>query len=392
LNKEILSPDVQEFINRNLNTDVHRIALSKSHFPNVSAQELAEQISSKKKCEKKLPTWFNTQFIYYPPLLSVEQSSSETTASYKQALIKGDSVVDLTGGFGVDSYYFAKKAESVIHCEINAALSDIAKHNASVLNAVNISFLPVDGLEYVRNVKEQFGTLYIDPARRSNSGKVFLLKDCTPNVVEHLDMLLSKTERIIIKTSPLLDISAGIKELKHVSEVQIISTRNECKELLFILDKDYSGPIKICSVAINTTTKQVAFAETDEEPAILVDQELDQYLYEPDVALLKSGKFNAIANHFGLRKLHLQSQLYTAATFNKEFPGRIFQIDDLVSISKLKKQKDLVGNVITRNYPEKPEQLIKQFKIKSSEENFLIFTKVNAIGYILLKTRILQYY
>jgi 16S rRNA G966 N2-methylase RsmD len=392
LNKEILSPDVQEFINDNLNTDVHRIALSKSHFPDVSAQELAEQILSKKKCEKKLPTWFNTQFIYYPPLLTVEQSSSETTASYKQALIKGDSVVDLTGGFGVDSYYFAKKAESVIHCEINAALSDIAKYNASVLNAVNISFLPLDGLEYIRNVKEQFGTLYIDPARRSNSGKVFLLKDCTPNVVAHLDMLLSKAERIIIKTSPLLDISAGIKELKHVSEVQIISTRNECKELLFILDKDYSGPIKICSVAINTTTKQIAFAETDEEPAILVDQELDQYLYEPDVALLKSGKFNAIASHFGLRKLDLQSQLYTASTFNKEFPGRIFQIDDLVSISKLKKQKDLVGNVITRNYPEKPEQLIKQFKIKSSEENFLIFTKVNAIGYILLKTRILQYY
>jgi hypothetical protein len=392
LNKEILSPDVQNFINGNLNTDVHRIALSKSHFPDVSAQELAEQISSKKKCEKKLPTWFNTQFIYYPPLLSVEQSSSETTASYKQALIKGDSVVDLTGGFGVDSYYFAKKAESVIHCEINAELSDIAKYNASVMNAVNISFLPVDGLEYVRNVKEQFGTLYIDPARRSTSGKVFLLKDCTPNVVEHLDMLLSKAERIIIKTSPLLDISAGIKELKHVSEVQIISTRNECKELLFILDKDYSGPIKICSVAINTTTKQVAFAQSDEEPAVLVDEKLDQYLYEPDVALLKSGKFNAIANHFGLKKLDLQSQLYTAATFNKEFPGRIFQIDDLVSISKLKKQKDLIGNVITRNYPEKPEQLIKQFKIKSAEENFLIFTKVNAIGYILLKTRILQYY
>jgi hypothetical protein len=392
LNKDILSPDVQDFINSNLSTDVHRIALSKSRFPNVSAQELAEQISSKKKCEKKLPTWFRSDFIYYPPLLSVEQCSSETTASYKSALIKGDTVVDLTGGFGVDSYYFAQKAAMVIHCEINPDLSAIAQHNASVLNTRNISFLPTDGLEYLKNSDDQFGTFYIDPARRSKSGKVFLLQDCTPNVVEHLDILLSKSERVIIKTSPLLDISAGIKELKCVSEVQIISRKNECKELLFILDSSHSGPIKITSIALNTNTKQVIFGESDEESAVLVDQALEQYLYEPDVALLKSGKFNAIANRFGLKKLDTQSQLYTADTVKEAFPGRIFEIDECISISKLKRQKDLRGNVITRNYPDKPEKLIKQFKIQPSNDDFLIFTKVNNLGYTLLKTRILQYY
>jgi 16S rRNA G966 N2-methylase RsmD len=366
--------------------------MSKSQFPNVSPQELAGQISSKKKSLKKLPTWADHYGIYYPPLLSVEQCSSEITASYKSALIKGDTVVDLTGGFGVDSYYFAKKATSVIHCEINSALSDIARHNASVLKATNISFLPEDGLEYVRTSKALFGTLYIDPARRSKSGKVFLLKDCTPNVVDQLDMLLSKAERIIIKTSPLLDISAGVKELKHVSEVQVISTRNECKELLFIIDRDYTGPIKISSVAINNGIKQITFKEADEGSVVMADNKLERYLYEPDVALLKSGKFNAIAHHFGLKKLDTQSQLYTAALFKEEFPGRIFQIDESISISKLKKQKDLIGNVITRNYPDKPEQLIKQFKIKPSNEHFLIFTKITNLGYILLKTRILQYY
>lgn len=355
-------------------------------------QELAEQISSKKKSEKKLPTWFSNNSIYYPPLLSMEQCSSEITASYKSALIKADTVVDLTGGFGVDSYYFAKEATTVIHCEINSDLSDIARHNASVLKATNISFLPEDGLEYVRTSQEQFGTLYIDPARRSKGGKVFLLKDCTPNIVEQLDMLLSKAERIIIKTSPLLDISAGVKELKHVSEVHIISTRNECKELLFIVDRDYTGPIKITSITINTGIKQITFGEADEGSVVLVDGAIEKYLYEPDVALLKSGKFNAIANRFGLKKLDTQSQLYTADVVKEEFPGRIFQIDEAIAISKLKKQKDLIGNVITRNYPDRPEQLIRQFRIKPSNAHFLIFTKVNNSGYILLKTQILQYY
>lgn len=366
--------------------------MSKSQFPNVSSQELAEQISSKKKSAKKLPTWFTHDLIYYPPLLSVEQCSSEVTASYKSALIKGETVVDLTGGFGVDSYYFAKNARTVVHCEINKDLSEIARHNASVLAATNISFLPEDGLEYVRTSKVQFGTLYIDPARRSTSGKVFLLKDCTPNVVEQLDMLLSKADRIIIKTSPLLDISAGIKELKHVSEVQIISTRNECKELLFILERDYTGPTKISSVAINNEIKQVTFNEADAVSASLITEGLGKYLYEPDVALLKSGKFNAISQQFGLKKLDSQTHLYSADIISDEFPGRIFQIDGSVSISKLKKEKNLVGNVIARNYPDKPEQLIKQFKIKPSTEHFLIFTKVNNLGYILLKTHILQYY
>ncbi len=392
MNKHILSSDVQDFINSNLNADVHRIAMSRSQFPNVSSQELAEQISSKKKSAKKLPTWFTRDLIYYPPLLSVEQCSSEVTASYKSSLIKGETVVDLTGGFGVDCYYFAKNARTVAHCEINKDLSEIARHNAFVLTATNISFLPEDGLEYVRTSKVQFGTLYIDPARRSTSGKVFLLKDCTPNVVEQLDMLLSKAERIIIKTSPLLDISAGIRELKHVSEVQIISTRNECKELLFIIDKDYTGPIKISSVAINKIIKQITFNEADAESASLITEGLGKYLYEPDVALLKSGKFNAISKQFGLKKLDSQTQLYSADILRDEFPGRIFQIDESVSISKFKKEKNLIGNVISRNYPDKPEHLIKQFKIKPSTEHFLIFTKVNNLGYILLKTHILQYY
>jgi 16S rRNA G966 N2-methylase RsmD len=392
LNKAILSPEVQAYVVSQQNADVHRIALSKSPFPDVSGQELAGQIAARKRSEKKLPTWFGAEQIYYPALLSIEQSSSEATAAYKATLMKGDQVIDLTGGLGVDSYYFAQLAKSVVHCEINQELSEIAAHNAKVLGANNISFLATDGIAYTKTTEAIQGTIYVDPARRSESGKVFLLKDCTPNVVDNLDELLSKAERIIIKTSPLLDISAGIKELKHVSEVQVISTRNECKELLFIIDKGYDGPLMITSVAINAKTKRLSFPESDLESADLVQTDLGAYLYEPDVALLKSGKFNAIATKFNLQKLDVQSQLYTSDLFKEEFPGRIFQITDSISITNLKRQKDLKGNVIVRNYPDKPERLIKQFKIKPADQEFLIFTKVHNQGYLLLKAQILQYY
>lgn len=392
MNKAILSPEVQNYIFSHVNADVHRLAMSKSPFSDVSGQELAAQIAARKRSEKKLPTWFEKTRIYYPPLISIEQSSSEVTAAYKATLIKGNQVVDLTGGLGVDSYYFAQFVKSVIHCEINPELSAIAAHNAEVLGANNITFLATDGIAYLKTIEANPCTIYVDPARRSQTGKVFLLKDCTPNVVDNLDELLSKAVRIIVKTSPLLDISAGIKELKHVSEVQVISTRNECKELLFIIDKDYRGPITITSVALNATIKKLSFLDSDESGAELVQERLGEYLYEPDVALLKSGKFNAIASKFGLQKLDIQSQLYTADVFRQDFPGRIFQITDSGSITNLKKQKELTGNVIVRNYPDKPERLIKRFKIKPAKEEFLIFTKVYNRGYILLKAQILQYY
>lgn len=392
MNRQILLPEVQAYINSHLNADAQRVALSKSPFAEVTAQELAAQITAKKRSEKKLPTWFAKENIYYPPLLSIEQCSSEPTAAYKSTLIKGEQLADLTGGFGVDAYFFALQARSVVHCEINLDLSEIAAHNAKVLGADNMTFLATDGMEYIRNTTMELGTIYIDPARRSQTGKVFLLKDCTPNVVAELDMLLTKASRIIIKTSPLLDISAGVKELKHVSEVQVISTRNECKELLFIIDRGFSGPLKITSVAINETTKKISFTENDDASAELLNEDLGSYLYEPDVALLKSGKFNAIAAKFNLKKLDQQSQLYTSDAFNTDFPGRIFQIDELLSITTLKKQKDLSGNVIVRNYPEKAEKLVQKFKIKPAADQFLIFTKLHNVGYGVLKAKILQYY
>lgn len=364
--------------------------MGKSPFQDVSARELAVQITSRKKSEKKLPTWFRQEGIYYPEPLSIEQCSSEKTAAFKASLLSG-SVIDLTGGFGVDAYYFSKNAGSVLHCEINPELSAIAEHNAKALGADNMSFLATDGMEYLKATKEKFDTIYIDPARRSNSGKVFMLKDCTPNVVEHIDLLLDKAEQVIIKTSPLLDLTAGIRELKSVAEVHIISTKNECKELLFVLRKNNLHPVEVISTTINDDIKHFRSSLAD-ECNVQVADEIFEYIYEPDVALLKSGSFSCIGERYGLQKLHGQTQLYTSASLHLEFPGRIFQVEEMITASALKKMKNIEANVIVRSYPDKAEQLVKKYKIKSSKTNFLIFTLTKKSDLTVFRVTIRQYY
>ncbi|GGI25550.1 THUMP-like domain-containing protein [Pedobacter mendelii] len=394
MNNNILDKAVQNYINANLNADVNQIALAKSPFNNVTAAELANQINAKKKAEKKLPSWYVAENIYYPQALSIEQTSSEITAKYKSKLVKGKSLIDLTGGFGVDSFYFVKNIHHVVHCEINAELSAAAEHNANILGANNIDFIAGDGLEFINTSNQTFDTIYIDPARRAEKGKVFMLKDCTPDVVSNLNLLLAKSQRVIIKTAPLLDITAGLSELTNVSEIHIISVKNECKELLWVIDKGYDKDIKIVAVTINEQEKEFSFSKSQLAGPVnfAEDLNLEKYLYEPDAALLKSGAFNLIATHYNLKKLQQRTQLYISQTINNSFPGRIFEIDEIISGGELKTKKLLKGNIIVRNYPAKAEDLIKKYKISSSNDKFLIFTKNYQNQNIVIKASIIQYY
>jgi len=393
MNNKLLAEAVQDYISANLNADVNQIALAKSPFNEVASSELANQIIAKKKSEKKLPTWFNTDAIYFPAALSIEQTSSEITAKYKAKLGKGKVLIDLTGGFGVDALAFANLIEQVIHCEIDVDLSEIAKYNAGILGFENIQFKAVDGLEFIKNSKEKFDTVYVDPVRRAEKGKVFMLRDCTPDVIGNLDLLLSKTERIIIKTAPLLDISAGISELKHVREIHVVSVRNECKELLWVIDKKFSGEPKIIAVTLNQEEKEFITWKNKVDDVGFTDViHAGMYLYEPDTALLKTGAFNSIGVHYNLLKLHPQTQLYTSDSIHNEFPGRIFKIKEVMTTGNLKKQKSLTGNVIVRNYPSKPEELVKKYKIKPGKDDFLIFSKNGQGENIIIKASIIQYY
>ncbi|RZK42567.1 MAG: hypothetical protein EOO90_06925 [Pedobacter sp.] len=392
MNSKILSKEVQDYIEANLQADVAKIALSKPLFDGVSSAELAAQIAAKKKSAQKLPTWYKTDNIYYPALLSIEQCSSEHTAAYKAGLALGDTLIDITSGFGVDSLFFSKRMKKVTSCELNPELSSIAAHNAKKFGMDNIECKAGDGIEILKANDTNFDTLYIDPARRSGSNKVFKLNDCTPDVTNHLNLFLKKAKRVIIKSAPLLDISVGISELKNIKEIHVVSVKNECKELIWVIDEGFIGDTKVVCITLNDIEKTFSFYLNELQVAANISNETPNgYLYEPDVALLKSGAFNLISQRFDLKKLHLHSHLYFSNELKSNFPGRVFEIQTVTTPNKLGKEKSLQGNVIVRNFPEKAENLVKKYKIKPTHDDFIIFTQ-NENGNLVIIGKIIQHY
>jgi len=377
MNREILSIAVQRFLVENADADPRKIALGKSPFQYVSSSELASQIESRQKTRKKLPLWFGTASIYYPPAISIEQASSETTALYKATLIEeSESLIDLTGGFGIDTFYFSQKAKKVVHCEINLQLSIIAEHNAFQLGKENIQFIKGNGIDFLMKDNSVFDVVFIDPSRRINTHKVFKLDDCEPNIIRWQQNILDKSKRVIIKASPLLDISLSLSQLKNVKEVHILSIKNECKELLFILEKNYTGIIQINAILLNENVKKFSFFDTEERNTPLILGELQNYLYDPDSALLKAGCFKLIAERFKIRKLHLNTHLYTSEDNVHSFPGRVFKITEVIDYKVFKKIKtSLFANVIAKNFPLTVETIRKKHKIGESKNNFMFFCK-----------------
>ena len=378
MNKNILNTGVQTFIKNNLNTDIMSVVLGKTEFDHISSKELAQQLESKKKCAFKLPTWFHSENIFYPPKLNIEQSSSEKTASYKASLVNGESLLDLTGGFGVDSYFFGKKIADVTMCEINPELSEIAAHNLKVLQAHNIKVLNADGLYYLNSSDKIFDWIYIDPSRRDKtSGKVFKLSDCLPDVTKHLDLLLKKSNSILLKTSPLLDISSGLKDLKSVEEIHIIAVNNEVKELLWIIRSgNQQEPILKTINIKNSSHELFSFKRSEEAKVRSSFTEPLNYLYEPNAAILKAGAFKTIGDQSDLKKLHEHTHLYTSIS-KVSFPGRVFKIFSTHPYNK-KTMADLnikKANITIRNFPLKVADIRKKHKIKEGGELYLFFVK-----------------
>ena len=376
MNKDLLNIEVQNYIQDNLNTNIPALSLKKSPFLGINTSEIAEQIDSRKRSENKLPTWFNTKAIYYPSKLAMEQASSELAAEYKSNLILGDNIIDLTGGFGVDTCFFAKKARNVTHCEVNPELSAISEHN-SVILGLDIQYKTLDGLEYLKTSNKIYSTIYIDPSRRINSKKVFLLKDCEPDIISNLPILSKYGTLLIIKTAPLLDINSTIQELKEVSSIHIISIRNECKEVLYLVDKENrtKDPLIVCALIGGDKIRSYSFRYS-EESAFSIDTYSDplNFIYVPDVALLKAGCFKLITRDFKVHKLQQHTHIYTSNTINSTFPGRKFKLIEVWSYGEfLKQRKFKQANIICRNFPIKPEDIKRRLKLKDGGEEYLLF-------------------
>ena len=375
--QSILSKEIQHYIDDKINADVTKLALQKNPFPEVEWNLVLQQLAAKQKAKSKLPTWFKTQNIYYPSKISVEQTSSEKTAQYKASLISGDNLIDLTGGFGVDDFYFSKTVANVVHCEINTELSKIVNHNFDQLNVKNIDCFADDSSEVLQKLNQIFDWIYIDPSRRNDSkGKVFMLKDCLPNVPELLDFYFSFSDNIMIKTAPILDISAGISELKNIAEIHVVALENEVKELLFILKKKHESTIEIKTVNLLKDNKEVFQFQMNSDAKKPNYAAPKKYLFEPNAAIMKSGGFDSIATQFELEKLHQHSHLYTSNEL-LDFPGRIFEIQNTLEYNKANMKSFLENqkaNITTRNFPETVENIRKKWKIKDGGNVYSFFT------------------
>ena len=356
-------------------------SLNQDIYSNLSIdKKIRHQVLSRKKIQKKLPTLFNCKEIIYPISLSLEQSSSEITANYKASLIKGKTFVDLTTGMGIDSLFIAKQFEQGILIERNKELAEIDLHNFFVLNQTNVKIAAgIDSIDFINQFNEQVDLIYIDPARRNELGnKVVSLSEYEPNVISILDRLFTISTNILIKTSPLLDISKALIELKFIKEVHVISVDNECKELVFQLEKEYDNDIKITTINFDKKGNQLfEYLLKDEKHCIAEFDAPLKYLYEPNASIMKAGAFKMIGEQLGLKKLHTHTHLYTSDHLVENFPGRTFKIEGFSKFDKKEVAQilpEMQANIAVRNFPISTNEVKKKFGITDGGDIYLFVT------------------
>ena len=374
-----MNQETNLFISEHKEDDIHHLSLQSSRYPLVDMPLAIRQINGLQKVKLKIPLFFNSPDILFPVQLSLEQSSSESTAKYKSTLCEGNLLIDLTGGFGVDCCFMAVNFKKTVYVEQNQELCHLAVHNFNVLNRLQIEVRNVNAETFLSEFNQKADWIYIDPARRSSTGKkVVFLSDCEPNVAELAPVLLTKATKVMLKLSPMMDISAAVNELKHTAEIHIISIENECKEVLLILDNEVNKSPKIKTINLAKANKTELFEyKHDEEMSAEVNfaTSLSGYLYEPNSAILKSGAFRLISERFGLDKLHINSHLYCSSNLIPDFPGRIFRMEKVWGNSKNElrelAQKIPKANISTRNYPISADELRKKLKIKDGGDIYL---------------------
>ncbi len=371
-----MTSEQKKFIQENVAADVNRLLLNPPSDFKSEIKFLAEQIQSRQKAKGKLPTWVENFDLTFPPPLSIEQCSSEQTANYKSGLIKGQLLVDLTGGMGVDCLALSENFEQTIYVESRADLCDRFGRNAEILGR-KIDVKNQSAEKFLSEFSSPEKTFFfIDPARRDEQAKkVFRFADCTPDVNELLNDFKKNAAKVLIKASPLIDLKQGLSELSHVVEIHVVSVKNECKEILFLLDfeKQPHEPI-IKTINLTKRTERFDFTFSEEQFAESEFGSVDEVLLIPNSSILKAGAFKSVGQSFGLKKLAVSTHLYTSERPIENFPGRQFTILEKQVDKKVLKTYGVESrvNVITRNHPNSPEQILKKFKLKEGGDLYII--------------------
>lgn len=434
-----------DFICQHQDEDVRQLAFLGSKYPDVDMPFALDQIRGRQMARTKLPRWANIDGIIYPPHISLEQCSSEVTATYKAELaarlvkknqqnarighsLEKINFLDMTGGFGVDfSYIAARLGVKSMYVERQAHLCAAAKENFERLGLENATVKNGDGVEILHSLEKPLQLIFIDPARRDDAGnKVVSLQDCTPDVTLLQDEMLEKSDFVIIKLSPMLDWHRAVSELKQVREVHIVSTGNECKELLLVLSSSFDKRAKFSTGADEDKTSEtddetshlkvycindnqvMSYDESDksvvsiesgiecgivelkcssEENELSQDSSKPLYLYEPNASLMKAGCFGAISSRYGVKMLEKNSHLFISDKPVHDFPGRAFRIKAVSSFNKKELKRQLSGvtkaNIATRNFPLSVAELRKRFKLKDGGDTYIFATTLSDESHVL---------
>lgn len=382
---EFHSAEFRQFVQDHLSEDPALLLLKFGGKVSFDLKEAVQQVSARQKASKKLPEWTSNPEIHFPASISLEQSSSEETARFKSKGLSGKLMIDLTGGFGVDSFYLSNAFEKAVYCEQQAELFQITKYNLELLEPFEglsgkFDFFNGDGLEYLRDTDLHFDMIYADPARRGKGNqKLYKIQDCEPDLVSSWELLKSKADHILLKYSPMLDISQAWEELPDIQKITVLSVKNEVKELLLHWRRNSDSSSKQIQVQdLGNGLPEFSFEIENETKAISQIGEAEKYLIEPISGILKAGAFKLFGERFGLKKLDTHSHLYSSSELPSEVPGRIFEIIEEVPLKKAEiKSRFPKGkvNVLFRNYATKPENFKKKFGLKDGGEDYLIGTK-----------------
>ena len=388
-----ISPETLRFIEENLKADVRSLALQAKKYPQVDMAMAVVQIAGRQIAEAKLPSWYRTGGLLYPKHLSMEQCSSEVTAIYKASLLQGETFADLTGGFGIDCSFLSRKFKKADYVERQAELCELASHNFPLLG-LQIEVHNEDGVEYLKRM-DPVDCLFLDPARRDgHGGKTVAISDCEPDVSMLEDLLVEKAKTVMVKLSPMLDLSLALKTLKNVREVHVVSVNNECKELLLILQKQsLSSEVSIhCEHIVNDLHQHFVFTQEQERISDCpLTSQVEAYLYEPNASILKAGAYRSLTQSYEVKKLHPSSHLYVSSHLIEDFPGRRFQVEAVSGFGKKELKTFLQGmekaNITIRNFPSSVADLRKRLKLKEGGEDYIFATTLADESKVLIKCR-----
>lgn len=380
-----MNTDIAIFIGEHLHDDVQQLALQRNRFPQLSDADfrfLLQQIEGRQRTKDKLPSFALNPDWWYPVRLSCEQCSSEATARYKAEIIKpflgqaDATLIDLTAGYGVDTFFMSEHTQRAHYVERNADLCAIAQHNFALsrphIQVHNttaeefLSSLPISNSPYpISNT-----LIYLDPARRSQSGgKVFRIEDCEPNVIEILPILRKCASAILIKFSPMLDISAAMQSIGSEWDIHVVALHNEVKEVLFITG---NSTIHAVNISHDQTTRFTLTQAEEKATQNHIANTIGKYLYEPNAAIIKAGAFRLVGERYGIAKLDTNTHLYTSDTLLPDFQGRVWKVIDTHLAKPSTLDPKLKYSIISRNYPLSPEQMRKKYKLQDGNDCYLI--------------------